>query len=82
LIQDTGPVQIDTAASCGYCRRAKDYLGCNGIDFRNFNIESVEGMQAYARGGGSRGNPLFFARDRRLSRFIEAAYDEFFRGRP
>jgi glutaredoxin len=76
-----GRIQIFTAQWCGYCRSAKSYLHAHGIDFEEFDVESGDGLQAYARAGGTSGIPLLVAGDRRVRGFSDAAYDAFFRTR-
>src|SRR5262245_51547654 len=74
----TTGVVLYSAAWCGFCKRAKAYLAAKGISYREFDIDSKEGLAAYARAGGGKGVPLLIAGGRRVQGFTPTAYDAFF----
>lgn len=69
-----GEVQLFSAAWCGYCRRAKAWLGAKGVAYREFDIDTPAGMAAYAAAGGGKGVPLLVKGGQRVQGFAEAAY--------
>jgi glutaredoxin len=75
VVTPSSQVRIYTAAWCGYCKLAKAYLNSHGIAFDDFDIDTVDGLKAYARAGGGRGIPLMLVGDQRVQGFSEKAYD-------
>ncbi|MBI5615678.1 MAG: DUF4124 domain-containing protein [Gammaproteobacteria bacterium] len=70
-----------TAAWCGYCRKAKAYLAAKGIAFREVDIETPDGLAAFARDGGGKGVPVLVLGKTRIEGFSVEAYDGTFAGR-
>lgn len=70
-----------SAAWCGYCQKAKAYLAGKGIAYREIDIDTPDGLAAFAQAGGGRGVPLLVAGERRVQGFVPAAYDELLVGR-
>jgi glutaredoxin len=70
-------VVLYSAAWCGYCRKAKAYLQSKGIAFREIDIDTPDGLAAFARaGGGSSGVPLLVVDGRSVRGYSPAAYDQ------
>jgi glutaredoxin len=70
-----------SAAWCGFCKRAKAYLAGKGITYQDFDIDTKDGMTAFAQAGGGKGVPLLLARGQRVQGFSPAAYDALFANR-
>ena len=70
-----------TASWCGYCRKAKAWLAAKGIAFREVDIETPDGLAAFARAGGGKGVPVLLLGKTRIDGFSVEAYDEAFAGR-
>ena len=62
------------AAWCGYCKKAKAYLAGKGIAYRDIDVDTPDGMTAFAQVGG-RGIPVLVANGRSVRGFTAAAYD-------
>ena len=77
----TSEVALYTARWCGFCKRAKAYLGGKGVKYQEFDIESKNGMAAFARAGGARGIPLLVVGGQRVQGFSQGAYDALFANR-
>jgi len=71
-------VVLFSATWCGYCKKAKAYLGTKGITYREFDIDTNDGLTAYAQAGGRKGVPLLVSGSQSLKGFSPQAYDEFF----
>lgn len=69
--------RLFTASWCGYCRKARAHLARRGIGFREFDIETPEGMQAYASTGGGQGVPVLMWKGQRIDGYSPEAYDDF-----
>jgi len=63
---------------CGYCKKARAYLGAKRVQFREVNIETKSGAAAYAQAGGQRGVPLLLAKGHRVAGYSVPAYDSLF----
>jgi glutaredoxin len=74
----TNGVVLYAAAWCGFCKRAKAYLAGKGVQYQEFDIDTKDGMAAFARAGGGKGVPLLIADGRRVQGFSPAAYDALF----
>lgn len=70
-----------TAAWCGYCKKAKAYLGAKQIAFREYDIDTKDGLLAFARAGGKGGVPLLTVGGKSVSGFSVASYDAIFADR-
>jgi len=68
-------VRIFTATWCGYCKRAKAYLNGHNIAYDELDIETPEGLKAYAQAGGGRGVPWLIAGNQHVLGFSERAYE-------
>ena len=77
----TQGVVLYSASWCGFCKRAKAYLAGNGISYQEFDVETKDGMAAFAQAGGGKGVPLLIADGQRVQGFTPAAYDAFFANR-
>lgn len=75
-----GGVLLYTADWCGYCQKAKAWLGSKRIAYREIDIDTPKGKEAFARAGGG-GIPLLVAGERRLRGFSSTNYDELFASR-
>ncbi len=74
----TSGVVLYSADWCGYCKKAKAYLGEKGIGYREVNIDTPDGMTAFAQEGGGKGVPLLVADGQRVRGFSPPAYDALF----
>ena len=75
---DGGAPVLFTAVWCGYCRQAKAYLAGKGISYREYDVETPDGMRAFAAAGGARGVPVLLWKGRRVQGFSRDAYDSLF----
>jgi glutaredoxin len=69
---------IFMAQWCGYCKQAKSYLAEKGISYREYDIDTPDGMRAFVEAGETRGVPVMFANGQRVQGFSRAAYDALF----
>jgi glutaredoxin len=74
-------VVLYTASWCGYCRKARAWLGAKGIAYRDVDVETPDGIAAFASVGGGSGVPVIVADGRRLAGFSAPAYDALFASR-
>jgi glutaredoxin len=68
-------VLLFSATWCGYCKQAKSYLASKQVAYREIDIDSKQGLAAYAQAGGRSGVPLLVVNGQRVSGFSAAAYD-------
>lgn len=73
-----GATTLFSAVWCGYCTRAKAYLQARGIRYREIDIDTPDGGQAYFEASGRSGVPLLLADGKRQTGFSESSYDSFF----
>jgi glutaredoxin len=73
-----GGTTLFSATWCGYCTQAKAWLGAKGIAYREIDIDTPDGMSAFAQAGGGRGVPLLLARGQRVQGFSPASYEQVF----
>jgi glutaredoxin len=64
-----------SAVWCGYCKQAKAYLASKHVAYRELDIDTKDGLLAYARAGGKRGVPLLLANGQSVVGFSISAYD-------
>ncbi|RYF69808.1 MAG: hypothetical protein EOO22_15425, partial [Comamonadaceae bacterium] len=64
-----------SAAWCPYCRQAKAYLASKHIPYREVDIDTKEGLIAYARTGSKSGIPLLVSNGKSITGFSAAGYD-------
>jgi glutaredoxin len=72
----TSGVVLYSAVWCGYCKKAKAYLAGKGVTYQEVDIDTADGLAAYAQAGGGKGVPLLLAGGQRVQGFSPAAYDE------
>jgi glutaredoxin len=77
----TRGVVLYSVAWCGFCRKAKAYLTRKGVAYQEFDVDTRNGMTAYAQAGGKRGVPLLTVDGQRVQGFSQAAYDSIFANR-
>jgi len=65
---------------CGYCKQAKRYLAEKGISYREYDIDTADGMRAFVEAGETRGVPVMFANGKRVQGFSRPGYDALFAG--
>jgi len=65
---------------CGYCKQAKSYLAEKGISYREYDIDTADGMRAFVEAGETRGVPVMFANGKRVQGFSRPAYNALFAG--
>jgi glutaredoxin len=80
------PVAIDaialySAVWCGYCRQAKAWLAAKGVSYREYDIDTRDGLTALVDAGGGKGIPLLVAGGQRIRGFSAPGYEQFFSGR-
>jgi len=63
---------------CGYCKQAKSYLAEKGISYREYDIDTADGMRAFVEAGETRSVPVMFANSQRVQGFRRSAYDALF----
>lgn len=71
-------VVLYSATWCGFCKKAKSYLAEKGITYQDFDIDTKDGLAAFAHAGGAKGVPLLIAGGQRVQGFSAAAYDALF----
>lgn len=71
----TSETVLFSAVWCGYCKLAKTYLATKKVSYREVDIDTKDGLLAYARAGGKQGVPLLVANGQSLSGFSSASYD-------
>jgi glutaredoxin len=59
-------------------QQAKAYLGARQVGYREFDIDTKEGLAQFARIGGKSGVPLLLVNGQRVSGFSPAAYSALF----
>lgn len=67
---------------CGYCRQAKAFLGSRGVAYREVDIDTPQGLAAFAGAGGGKGVPLLVRGARRIQGFSVASYEATFAKAP
>ena len=60
---------------CGYCRQAKAFLASRNIPYREFDIDTQEGLAAFAAAEGGKGIPLLIHNNARVRGFSVATYE-------
>lgn len=71
-------IRLFTATWCGYCTKAKAYLGQRGIAYQEYDIDTPAGKQAFAQAGTGAGIPLLLWKEKRQQGFSKAGYDALF----
>ncbi len=71
-------IRLFTATWCGYCTKAKAYLGQRGIAYQEYDIDTPAGKQAFAQAGTGTGIPLLLWKEKRQQGFSKAGYDALF----
>ena len=79
---DTKRATILTAQWCAYCRQAKAYLAEKKIAYKEYDIDTQEGMRAMVEFGGGSGIPVLLWHGRKIKGFSAAAYDALFSRSP
>lgn len=77
-IPSSSETVLFSAVWCGYCKLAKTYLTAKKVAYREVDIDTKDGLAAFARAGGQQGVPLLVANGQRLSGFSSASYDAIF----
>jgi len=70
-----------SAVWCGYCKQAKAYLSSKQVAYREFDIDTKDGLLAFAQAGGKGGVPFLVVDGKSVSGFTVASYDAIFAGR-
>lgn len=68
-------IVLFSAAWCGYCKKAKAHLDSKQVAYREFDIDTKDGLVAYAQAGGKRGVPLLVVNGQSISGYSQASYD-------
>ncbi|HEV2611504.1 MAG TPA: glutaredoxin family protein [Noviherbaspirillum sp.] len=71
-------IRLFTATWCGYCTKAKAYLGQRGLAYQEYDIDTPAGKRAFAQAGTGTGIPLLLWKERRQQGFSKAGYDALF----
>lgn len=72
-------IVLYSAAWCRYCDQAKAFLARRNIPYRKVDIDTPEGLAAFAGAGGGKGVPLLVRGATRLQGFSLASYESVFR---
>lgn len=75
-----GEAQFFMAQWCGYCRQAKAYLNARKIAYREYDVDTPEGKNAFAQFGHG-GVPVLVWKGQRVQGFSQASYDTLFSAR-
>ncbi len=76
LAPPSSQTTLYTAAWCGYCKKAKAYLAAKRIPYREFDIDTKDGVAAFAVASkGKTGVPLLIAGGQSLVGFSAESYD-------
>lgn len=68
-------IVLFTAVWCGYCKKAKAHLAAKQVPHREFDIDTKDGLIAYARTGRKRVVPLLIVNGQSVSGYSAASYD-------
>lgn len=75
-------VTLYSAVWCGYCRKAKAWLGEHGVSYTDIDIDAPGGTAALAQAtGGRSGIPVLVVDGHTLNGFSVGAYDAMFKAR-
>ena len=75
-------VTLYSAVWCGYCRKAKAWLGEHGVPYTDIDIDAPGGTAALAQAtGGRSGIPVLVVDGHTLNGFSVGAYDAMFKAR-
>jgi glutaredoxin len=75
---DMRQTTLFSAAWCGYCRKAKAYLAEKNIKYREYDIDTADGKQAFATLGSGRGIPVLVLGGKTVQGFSPGGYDAAF----
>ena len=78
---EAGTLILFSAKWCTYCKLAKNYLTSKAIAYQEMDIDTTNGMAAFAQAGASKAIPLLVLGDRRLQGFSAPGYDAFLSAR-
>jgi len=70
-----------SATWCGYCKQAKAYLASKQVAYSEFDIDTKDGLLAFARAGGKGGVPLLVVDGKSVAGFSVPSYDAIFASR-
>lgn len=73
-----GETVLFSASWCGYCQKAKSYLNARNLPYREVDVDTPQGKQAFVNAGGGGGVPLLVAKGRSVAGFSTGAYDAVF----
>ncbi|MBS1198174.1 MAG: glutaredoxin-like protein YruB [Proteobacteria bacterium] len=77
-VDDSKQAVLFSAQWCGYCRKAKAYLASKGIAYKEYDIDTEDGMRAMVSVGGGKGVPVLLWKGQRQGGFSPEGYDAFF----
>ncbi len=79
---DARGVTLYSAVWCGYCRKAKAWLGEHGVSYTDIDIDAPGGTAALAQAtGGRSGIPVLVVDGHALNGFSVGAYEAMFKAR-
>lgn len=77
-VDDSKQPVLFSAQWCGYCQKAKAYLASKGMAYKEYDIDTEEGMRAMVSIGGGKGVPVLLWKGQRQGGFSSEGYDAFF----
>ena len=80
--RDDNQTILFSAQWCGYCRQAKAYLAAKGVHYKEYDIDTEDGMRAMAAAGLGKSIPVLILKGQRIQGFSAARYDSVFANTP
>jgi glutaredoxin len=75
---DMRQTTLFSAQWCGYCRKAKAYLAEKNVSYKEYDIDTADGKQAFAALGRRGGIPVLVLNGKTVQGFSRNGYDAAF----